>query len=274
MLPKKVENLLHYRKEILRDVINNKGNKVCRVKYAGFTLCYGRGALLANKIQNGEIWEEKMCKKIVDEIQKKPGTSFIDIGANIGLISLYVLSVSPNTKIYAFEPGPHQFEYFKRTITENKLQEKILLSEKAVGNRNKKTSFMTHFSQVCAYDGFFDTNRAGGGTAVSVDMITLDSWSKSIDLSQRVGVVKMDTEGAELWILQGALKFLTEHKPVIFLEIEPKNLIAYPYTGTDIFNWFKSHSYRLFTVDGDECTPQNFSSFLGKHDTYIARPIV
>ena len=274
ILPKKLWNFLRHYKEIVRDFALNRGKEVCRISYVGFTLCYGRGSILIKKIRSGKIFEEEMCEKIVEELKKQPGTSFLDIGANIGLISLYVQSKLPNIQTYAFETGPHQLEYFGKTISENHLEKKIILSGKAFGNGTKKVTFMTHFSQDCSGDGFIDTSRAGEPIPITVDMITVDSWWNTIAKKTRIGVVKMDTEGAELWILQGAEKFLKEDKPIIFLEIEPKNLQVYPYKRDDILQWFLSHSYKLFTLDNEECAVQNFASFIGKYDTYIARPVV
>lgn len=271
MLPKTAWNFLQHHKSILRDIIDNRGAEVCRIEYRGRTLLYGRGDSLIKKIRNGRIFEEKMCRAIVDDLAKKQGSGFLDIGANIGLISLYVLSERPNTKIYAFEPGPYQSEYFEKTIAENKLETQIELTRNALGDRNEKVTFMTHFAQSSSGDGLIDTKRAGAAIPVTVDMTTLDLWWSSAK-KPNIGVVKIDTEGAELWILRGAEKFLEEMKPVIFLEIETKNLQVYPYTRNDILKWFIEHSYNLYTLDNELCTLENFSSFIGKYDTYIARP--
>ncbi len=271
VLPKSAWNFLRHYHDISMDIILNRGARVCKIPYSGFTLCYGTGNALIKKIRGGKIFEKKMCESIVSNLKLKPQSGFLDIGANIGLISLYVHSKLPAVKIFAFEPGPHQAESFFETIKENHLNDKIILEAIALGNKLEKVAFMTHFSQDCSGDGLVDTNRAGETTPVAVQMSTLDSWYEKANRPQ-VGVVKIDTEGAELWVLQGGEKFISETKPIIYLEIEPKNLAVYPYTREDILKWFNTHQYELYTLGNELCTEDNFKTFVGKYDTYVAHP--
>jgi hypothetical protein len=85
-------------------------------------------------------------------------------------------------------------------------------------------------------------------------------------------VIKIDTEGAELWVLRGAEKVLAEVSPVIYLEIEPRNLRVYPYNHLDILAFLREHRYNLFTLNDVEITKENFSEYIGVEDTYVARP--
>lgn len=271
-MPKWAWNFLRHYRGITRDWLLNKGAAVCHIDYCGYRLCYSPGTILIKKIRQGKIFEEKMCKSIVGELNKSPEPVFLDVGANIGLISLYVAAKTPHVKIFAFEPGPHQNELFNKTIAVNNLGRTINLSEKVLGNKNGVVTFISHFSQDCSGDGFIDTGRAGEPIPVEVPITTIDHWWNEIG-RPRVTVMKIDIEGAELWALEGAVDFLQQAKPTIFMEIEPKNLKVYPYTRDDIFKWLSANDYALYTMDNHLCTEKNWDSFVGTYDTYVARPI-
>lgn len=260
ILPKSVWNFLRHYRAIVVDRVSNFGSSICTISYCGFTLYYSAGTILIKKIRNGKIFEEEMCKSISDRLSAKDKPILLDIGANIGLISLYVLSKVPSVKIFAFEPGPDQNKHFGITIEKNNLKNSITLSNKAVGEREERKKFMTHFSPDSSGDGFVDTGRAGEPIAIEVEVTTIDSWWKNNGMP-KVDVVKIDIEGAELLAFRGATEFLKQARPVIYFEVEPKNLVAYGYTADDVLNWFKTQSYTVRVLQAE-----------GKQDTYIAEP--
>ena len=89
----------------------------------------------------------------------------------------------------------------------------------------------------------------------------------------KIEVVKIDIEGAELLALRGARDFLRECRPTIFLEIEPRNLKAYPYSKEDVVRFFEENDYGLFSLEGDEIGSKNIGQSGRKIDTFCARPI-
>lgn len=54
--------------------------------------------------------------------QPRPSHTVIDVGANIGLFSLYLTSVAPGIRVFAFEPHPETFDRLKRNLAENGLE--------------------------------------------------------------------------------------------------------------------------------------------------------
>jgi hypothetical protein len=128
---------------------------------------------------------------------------------------------------------------------------------------------MSHFSPDCSGDGLIDTGRAGEAFPVEINMITIDLWWANLSYPQ-INVVKIDVEGAELLVLKGGEKFIDKCGPIIFLEIEPKNLKVYPYKKEDILKWLNEHDYNLFTMDNNLCTIENFNKYLSE-DTFVAR---
>lgn len=119
-------------------------------------------------------------------------------------------------------------------------------------------------------DGFLDTGRAGKGSITKVSMTTLDNWWLNAN-KPKVNVLKSDAEGAELWILQGGIEFISHCKPVIFLEIYPPNLKPYPYSAHDILFWLNANNYNLETLSGQIIDPHNFPDYLETEITFMAR---
>lgn len=252
--PKPLWNALRTLRNTLQDIIESSGSYIRVAKYCGFDLYYNRNNALVKRIKTETIFEEKMCEGIVKELSHTRGGHFLDIGANIGLISLYVASKLPKISIDVFEPGPNQRGVLNRTVEANNLKN-IRVHGEVLGDREEMVEFHIHRPQDAALDGLKDTGRRGKTTPIKIPMITLDSWWIS-EKKPVINVVKIDTEGSELLVLRGAVELLKEMKPTIFLEIEPSNMKVYPYGVPDIENFFKDIDYSLEVLT---------------KDTYIAR---
>ena len=221
-----------------------------KINYKGFILNYRRGTSLIFRIHTGKTYEPELTWKILEMLKRKEHPVFMDIGANIGLITLNVLGALPHARVFAFEPGPHQYSLFKKTILENGLEQKVFLFGEALGHEVGDAYFNVHNTKDASGDGFFDTGRSGDTVKIKVPVNTLDCWWIGAN-KPHIDVVKMDAEGAEHWILMGAVGFLNECRPVIFLEISDANLKMYPYGMEDIVEHLGKCRYELRTLGGD-----------------------
>ena len=89
-----------------------------------------------------------------------------------------------------------------------------------------------------------------------------------------VHLIKLDTEGSELWVLQGAIRLLQVCKPVIFIEISPEWLKHYSFSPSDVILWFKEHDYCLNTLNGQELTITQLTHCLAEcTNNFMARPV-
>jgi len=240
-------------------------------KYRGFYLFYTRGYSLIGRILGNNIYEPELSQRIVLELKKTKSEYFLDVGANIGLISLNILSHLPDLKIFCFEPGPSQYALLEKTINYNNLHEKMRLLRYSLGEKKGDSQFAAHSPVHTSGDGFFDTKRAGQCRLINVKVDTLDNWWESIG-RRSVKVVKIDTEGAELWVLRGAERFIRQCRPTIFLEINKDNFRPYPYSGQDVLRYLTEKQYRLKALDGTLISENNLDYYLNQTDTYIAIP--
>jgi FkbM family methyltransferase len=239
--------------------------------YKNFTLNYSRGTSLIHRIIRGKTYEPTFTTQILKSLSSHQAPVFIDIGANIGLISLNILASMSSARIFAFEPGPHQFEMFSKTISDNNLTEKITFYNEALSYEEGEAEFSIHNTKHASGDGFFDTGRAGNSDIIKVKCNTLDRWwaaENKID----VNVVKIDSEGAELWILKGANKLIDECRPTIFFEFNRLNNAPYPYDENDILSYFEEKDYTVKTIIGEPVTKTNIKQITESQDDFIAVP--
>lgn len=225
------------------------------LRYKDFQLHYSQGTSIVEEhgvrpVIIGGIYEPIETEAILTLLAKYNEPVFLDIGANIGLMSLNVLSEYPNARVYAFEPGTHQNSLFKKTIISNQLNGSIYLYDVALSNKTGVATFASHESQHVSGDGFLDTGRAGKSSNVSVQTQTLDNWWEANN-NPSINALKVDTEGSELWVLQGAKAVIKTCAPDIFLEINPKNLRPYPHTSEDVYYWLNENGYSLYDLEGN-----------------------
>jgi len=228
---------------------------------------------LIDHIARTKIYEPEVSHFIVSILQLFTGTPvFVDVGASIGLITLNVLAELPQTLIYAFEPGPHQYSLFKKTIEANNLIDRVILYNEALSSQLDSSLFAVHDTKHSSGDGFLFTGRAKSAQYISVDCQTLDNWWE-INNKKNFNLIKIDTEGSELMILQGAKKAIENCKPIIVLEIWPKNLKVYPYGVEDILSWFDEQNYNVYTLNGHIVNSFNIGTYFGSCDTFVGCPI-
>jgi FkbM family methyltransferase len=243
--------------------------RTCR--YRGFTVYYTRGNTLIPRIAFGGIYEPELSRAVNESLARCASPTLLDIGANIGLLTLNVLAETPAARIFACEPSPTSVATLAKTLAANRLEDRVTLVREAFSRENGVAEFTVHEAWTSSADGFLHTRRMSGARSVEVPTQTVDDWWTAAG-RPAIDVVKMDTEGSELWILEGAARFLSECAPTVFLEICPLNLHVYPHTAHDVLAWFMAHGYDLHALDGRRATHETFDTLLKTEETFVARP--
>ncbi len=253
------------------DVLESVGPEHRSIKYKGFRAHYTRGTTIVRRIQLHGVYEPELTHAIIREIRTLGVTSMLDIGANIGLMTLNVLHACPEVRIHAFEPGPHQAGLFKQTIETNALADRVQLYSAALSNDIGEVSFCVHDTKHSSGDGLRDTGRAGKTEIVKVPSTTLDAWWE-VKGRPHIPLGKLDTEGSELWILQGGKEFLKSCKPVLFIELCKANLRVFPYSALDVLEWVESNDMILTSTAGVRLTTTNLDEVLESTQDCVVRP--
>ena len=142
----------------------------------------------------------------------KSGDMVFDVGGNEGDWSYYALKAQPNIQIIAFEPLPSAFTRFKERLQEcsNVQPFNYALSDQ------KGTAEFHYYDWFDALSGFYyrDVLRERGHPdpqVISVQQETLDEFCVSHAIS-KIDFIKIDTEGAEWKVLNGARNLLKNHQ--------------------------------------------------------------
>ena len=187
--------------------------------------------------------------KLFEKFLKK-GDVFIDIGANLGYMSLNAEKlVGAGGKVISFEPDPSILPVLKRNKIIN--HSDILICEKAVGDREGTEVFNIATESGLSRLDNKQHNQFGLELVeqITIEMTTLDDFLQEVLPERPVKFIKIDVEGHELRILKGAQSSLGNYKPALFLEINHEALKQNEVTYLDIFDFLKRYSYQFYFVD-------------------------
>lgn len=137
-----------------------------------------------------------------------PGAVFFDVGAHVGFYTLLAASrVGSEGRVFAFEPFPRNTAFLEKHLRLNHV-ENATLFKAAVAD----TPGSAHFQEgeASSMGHIADT-----GT-ITVEQVSLDSLYEAGRLPLP-DFIKIDVEGAELRVLEGARRILTEGQPTLFL---------------------------------------------------------
>lgn len=155
----------------------------------------------------------------------KNSETFLDIGANVGYYSLVAARLSPQTKVYAFEPVEVINKFLNENIQINNL-ENISSHKIALSNYSGETDFYTivnsdfSSSEQLTGDGSMknDYVKNLNHKTVKVKTETLDNFAKNNNLA-KIDLIKMDTEATENLVIEGGFETIQKHRPIIFCEV-------------------------------------------------------
>lgn len=138
----------------------------------------------------------------------KVGGLMIDVGANYGYYSCLWAAANPKNRVVAFEASPRNFSALKLNLINNGLETQVDVHQTALGKESGSLPFTLGPEEESGWGGLL-VNREEG--AIEVPVVSLDEvFSKSQE--DCIDVLKIDTEGADTWVLQGAEKLLRSHK--------------------------------------------------------------
>jgi len=133
-----------------------------------------------------------------------PGTTVLDIGANIGLMTLVMAKVAgPQSQLHSFEPAPHSCLRLRTNVEANNLTN-VTVHELALSDQEGPCRMVVPNGQ----DGMArmdDRSEMMGG--FQVPATTFDAWAKGRQLG-RISVCKIDVEGHEPKVIRGMRKTL------------------------------------------------------------------
>jgi len=165
----------------------------------------------------------------------------IDVGANIGALSLAgAAAVGTSGRIYSIEPHPEIFHYLRENVKLNQFGN-VELFNVAVGARPDVVSFSNIRSD--------DQNAIEKDGALRINVETLDELlgSKTV----KIALMKVDVEGFEKYVFEGAKQVLM-NTDVVYFEAWESHFNKYNYSTSDVLQMLRSLGFKLIRMIGNE----------------------
>ncbi len=188
--------------------------------------------------------------------------ALLDIGANVGLIaiptalSLRQKNVETRPLVVALDAVADNIASLKHNIALNDAQEIIDVIEAALGDKAGMVDIQVE-GDLKAGEGAGTANILPEGAAldpngryvcerIPLRVTTLDALMTERRLPAHCTVIKIDTDGYDLKVLQGGEKFLGLHRPVIFGEFSAHCLAWHGQSIADVICFADQINYRLW----------------------------
>ena len=183
-----------------------------------------------------------------------PGQTVLDIGANIGLFTITMASLTgPTGKVFAFEPLEDLATLLARSVAENNFTDRVVLERVAVSDKAGSAQLISASKTTNAGGAYLNAGTVPPGhEANQVKLITLDTYP----VRRPVHFIKIDVEGAELLAFRGAKELLKEDRPLILSELHPDQLLRVSgCTAGEFVAEMEGYNYKCHELKGSELVP-------------------
>jgi FkbM family methyltransferase len=195
----------------------------------------------------------------------------IDVGAHGGDVLEHLLRIAPRGHHLAFEPLPHMAEQLRRRHPAVDVRA-VALSD------TTGTADFTHVLDRPGWSGFRARPTPEGAqprtATITVPTQRLDD---ALDPAYVPALIKVDVEGAELQVLQGAARTLAAHRPLVVFEHGLGSADHYGTAPEDVHDLLAELRYAVFDLQGHG--PYDRATFMDTFHTsarvnFLARPQV
>jgi FkbM family methyltransferase len=171
------------------------------------------------------------------------GTVTVDVGANCGLYTRQLARCS--RKVHAFEPARQMADLLRRTAATN-----VELHEIALSDRDGVATLSVPLDSGRAVHSLASIEQRGEEGLHATEQVRTARLDSVI--REPVAFVKIDVEGHELRVLNGAVGMLEQSRPIFLVEAEERHLAS---TTATVFEFFARRSYEGFFVLGEQIKP-------------------
>ncbi len=175
----------------------------------------------------------------------------LDIGANIGFMTLIASEVMPNdrVRVYGFEPVPYNAALFTLNMQRNR-RKNVQLCQFALSDTQGAGQIFLDAANF-GNPSMSARNIGSGTDSIAISTRTLMDVAEEENIST-VDFIKIDTQGAEQKVLRGGEALIERDHPVLLMELWPYGLTSLGGDAKTLLEWMKNKGYRLFKFHGDE----------------------
>jgi FkbM family methyltransferase len=165
----------------------------------------------------------------------RPDSWVIDVGANIGVFTLPFARFVRGGRVIALEPEAANFAALERRVRSNRVEPLVQL-HRAVAAERAGTLYLAVNP---THPGDHKIAEIGEPVpAVTLDRLIEDAGEPAVSL------IKIDVQGAELRVLQGAERTIARSRPALLIEVDEKALQQQGASIRQLADWLSARSYR------------------------------
>jgi FkbM family methyltransferase len=185
----------------------------------------------------------------------KPGMTVVDVGANLGLYTLYMAGlVGPTGRVIAFEPDPDLVEILRENCSANGVTN-VEVHNCALGA--EPDHLILHRLTLNSGENHLGSKERGAfRRPVEVVVATFDSLLPDV----RPDFVKVDVQGWELNVLKGMRLALLSSRPKVYVELWPEGLRRAGSSPKELYTFIREAQLDFYS--GKEWSPVGEQQFL------------
>jgi FkbM family methyltransferase len=177
----------------------------------------------------------------------RPGMNCIDGGAHIGYFSLlFSRLVGPKGIVYAMEPHPENFALLVKNIRKSRYSNIVPIQLALSGNSGDIELFESTSS---TEHSIYRLNKKASGKVVPIKAVSLDDFLDEQG-NPSISLVKIDIQGAELAVLQGAQHLLRNAAELsLIVEVAPLDLSRAGIDPSEILQLLRSYGFDIYVIE-------------------------
>ena len=181
----------------------------------------------------------------------RPGDVCLDVGAQKGFMTLHMAKAAgPGGRVISFEPDPRAMDALRSNVQRNAF-EQVSLYPCAAGDCEANCEFA--LTRQIGWSSRFPNELAKSDAVSTISVRTrrLDDVIGEMGIApetHRLSLIKVDAEGSEPLVLQGAQETLRRFRPAIHIEINRASLGAGGFTPGSVEGFLRSLDYDLYTL--------------------------
>ncbi len=182
------------------------------------------------------------------DILLKPGDTFLDVGANVGMTTLFAASrVGLQGRVLSVEPQPSCCAKIRRNLELNQIRHVELNNVGLSDEPGLLTLHVLGGGTVMSTFAIGEGGHSNVREAISVQVFRGDDLFKDKIIGRLT--IKIDVEGFELHVLRGLSATIDQHRPAVVTEVDPEFLQRAGVDADQLFDFFKERGYRGYMIE-------------------------
>ena len=208
------------------------------------------GSFNPRNVKNGvaHAYDPQLLRFVYGQLVGIRNAVLVDVGANTGSFCL-LAKFLPTLRVVAFEPNPVVFEVLEENLKRNRISGRVLAWPYALAGRDYKRKLrLPKKGGMSGHATLGEKPCFEAGKTEAVDAFPLDA----VFIRDHLDLLKVDTEGCELYVFQGAVETLRKFKPGIVYERNAKAAAQFGLKPDDATKFLRSLGYANFEKVGAE----------------------